>query len=81
MLTPPWEDGLSVSSLSRTRRAGSVQNLSQCDGRARLRVDADRKGDSEASVGERIDQPLSLAKIHILGADAVAKAEGNVDGR
>ena len=40
-----------------------------------------RKGDSEASVGERIGQPLSLAKIHILGADAVAKAEGNMDGR
>ena len=40
-----------------------------------------RKGGSEASVGERIGQQLSLAKIHILGADAVAKAEGNVDGR
>ena len=40
-----------------------------------------RKGDSEASVGERIGQPLSLAKIYILGADAVAKAEGNMDGR
>jgi hypothetical protein len=40
-----------------------------------------RKVDSEASVGERIGQPLSLAKIHILGADAVAKAEGNMDGR
>ena len=30
-----------------------------------------RKGGSEASVGERIGQQLSLAKIHILGADAV----------
>lgn len=40
-----------------------------------------REGDSEASVGECIGQPLSLAKIHILGADAVAKAEGNMDGR
>ena len=40
-----------------------------------------RKGDSEASVGERIGQPLSLVKIHIPGADAVAKAEGNTDGR
>jgi hypothetical protein len=40
-----------------------------------------RKGDSEASVGERIGQPLSLAKIHIPGADAVAKAEGDMDGR
>ena len=40
-----------------------------------------RKDDSEASVGQRIGLPLSLAKIHILGADAVAKAEGNMDGR
>ena len=40
-----------------------------------------RKGGSEASVGERIGQQLSLAKIRILGADAVAKAEGNMDGR
>ena len=39
-----------------------------------------RKGDGEASVGEHIGQPLSLAKIHIPGADAVAKAEGNTDG-
>jgi hypothetical protein len=29
-----------------------------------------RKGDSEASVRERIGQLLRLAKIHILGADA-----------
>ena len=28
-----------------------------------------RKGDGEASVGEHIGQPLSLAKIHIPGAD------------
>jgi len=40
-----------------------------------------RKGNSEASVRERIGQPLSLVKIHILGADAFAKAEGNMDGR
>ena len=40
-----------------------------------------RKGDSEASVGEHIGQPLSLAKIHIPGADAVAKVEGNTDRR
>ena len=40
-----------------------------------------RKGDSEASVGERIGQPLSPAKIQIPGADAVAKVEGNMDGR
>ena len=40
-----------------------------------------RKGDSEASVGERIGQPLSLAKIVIPGADAVANAEGNTCGR
>jgi hypothetical protein len=36
------------------------------------------KGDSEASVGECIGQPLSLVKIRILGADAIAKAEGNM---
>ena len=40
-----------------------------------------REGGGEASVGEHIGQPLSLAKIHIPGADAVAKAEGNTDGR
>ena len=39
-----------------------------------------RKGNSEASVRERIGQPLSLVKIHILGADAVAKAEGDTYG-
>ncbi len=39
------------------------------------------KGDSEASVGECIGQPLSLEKIRILGADAIAKAEGNMVGR
>ena len=40
-----------------------------------------RKGGGEASVGEHMGQPLSLAKIHIPGADAVAKAKGNTDGR
>ena len=40
-----------------------------------------RKGDGEASVGEHMGQPLSPAKIHIPGADAVAKAEGDTDGR
>ena len=40
-----------------------------------------RKGDSEASVGECTGQPLSLVKIRILGADAFAKAEGNMVGR
>ena len=30
---------------------------------------------------EALGQPLSIAKIHILGADAVAEAEGNMDGR
>ena len=40
-----------------------------------------RKGGGEASVGEHTGQPLSLVKIHIPGADAVAKAEGNTDGR
>ena len=35
-----------------------------------------REGTGEASVGECIGQPLSL-----LGADAIAKAEGNMFGR
>ena len=39
-----------------------------------------REDGDEASVGEGIGQPLSLVKIHILGADAVAKAEGNTYG-
>ena len=42
---------------------------------------AAREGGSEASVGEHIGQPLSLAKIYIPGADAVAKAEGDTDRR
>ena len=40
-----------------------------------------REDAGEASAGEHIGQPLSLAKIHIPGADAVAKVEGNADGR
>ena len=39
-----------------------------------------RKDGGEASVGECIGQPLSLVKIHTLGVDAVAKAEGNTYG-
>ena len=39
-----------------------------------------RKGGGEASVGERIGQLLSIIKIHIPGADTVAKAEGNSTG-
>ena len=39
-----------------------------------------REGGDEASVGERIGQPLSLEKI-IPGADVVAKTEGDMDGR
>ena len=42
---------------------------------------AHREVRREALAEARIGQPLSLAKIHILGADAVAKAEGNMDGR
>jgi hypothetical protein len=37
-----------------------------------------RKDDSEALVGERTGQPLSLAKTHILGVDAVAKVSASV---
>ena len=40
-----------------------------------------REGGCEASVEEHTGQPLSLAKIVIPGADAVANAEGNTDGR
>ena len=40
-----------------------------------------REDGSEASVGEHTGQPLSPVKIHIPGADAVAKVEGNADGR
>ena len=40
-----------------------------------------REGVDEASVGEHIGQPLSPVKIHIRDADAVAKVEGNIDGR
>ena len=40
-----------------------------------------REARREALTGERIGQPLSLVKIHFLGADAFAKAEGNMDGR
>ncbi len=40
----------------------------------------DREVGSEASAGEGIGQPLSLVKIHIPGADVVAKAEGNMNG-
>ena len=39
-----------------------------------------RKDGGEASVGEHTGQPLSLAKIYIPGADAVANAEGNTVG-
>ena len=38
---------------------------------------AAREGGGEASVEEHTGQPLSLAKILIPGADAVANAEGN----
>ena len=42
---------------------------------------AGREDGSEASAGEHIGQPLSPVKIHIPGADAVAKAEGDTYGR
>ena len=40
-----------------------------------------REDVGEASVGERIGQPLSLENIHLLGADAVDMAEINMSGR
>jgi hypothetical protein len=39
-----------------------------------------REDVGEASVGERIGQPLSLENTFTLGADAVDKAEGNTFG-
>ena len=39
-----------------------------------------REGIGEASVGDRIGQPLSREIDVILGADAVPLAEGNMDG-
>ena len=42
---------------------------------------AAREGIGEALTGDRTGQPLSLAKILIPGADAVANAEGNTCGR
>ena len=43
-------------------------------------VDA-REGMDEASAGERIGQPLSRERLLVLGADAVAPAEGETVGR
>ena len=40
-----------------------------------------RKGDGEASAGERTGQPLSRERSEIPGADAFQIAEGNTDGR
>ena len=40
-----------------------------------------RKGRGEASVGDRIGQPLSRESISPRDADAVRRAEGNTDGR
>ena len=40
-----------------------------------------REGVGEASVGERIGQPLSRESLIILGADAVESAEGKMGGR
>jgi hypothetical protein len=39
-----------------------------------------REDTGEASVGERIGQPLSRERTLIPGADAVIRAEGNTDG-
>jgi hypothetical protein len=40
-----------------------------------------REGVGEASVGERIGQPLSRERLFIPDADAVIGAEGKTDGR
>jgi hypothetical protein len=39
-----------------------------------------REAAGEASVGERIGQPLSRERRYVPGADAVFSAEGNTDG-
>ena len=39
-----------------------------------------REGDGEASVGERIGQPLSRESKKVSGADVVRITEGNMDG-
>jgi hypothetical protein len=40
-----------------------------------------REGVGEASVGERIGQPLSRERLFISEADAVIESEGETDGR
>ena len=40
-----------------------------------------REGVGEASVGERIGQPLSRESKKVSGADVVINTEGNMDGR
>jgi hypothetical protein len=39
-----------------------------------------REGDGEASVGERIGQPLSRESLIVPGADVVRITEGNMEG-
>jgi hypothetical protein len=39
-----------------------------------------REGDGEASVGERIGQPLSRVTLKLPGADVFVFTEGNIDG-
>ena len=43
--------------------------------------DAIREGCVEASVGERIGQPLSRESLKVSGADVVRITEGDMDGR
>ena len=68
------------------RETGNEQSVQvRCDEGVAIHIGPEpcvavRKGGGEASVGERIGQPLSLVKIHTLGPDAVAKAEGNTYG-
>jgi hypothetical protein len=45
------------------------------------RGDVIREGCVEASVGERIGQPLSGESLKVSGADVVGLTEGNMDGR
>ena len=43
--------------------------------------DAIREGCVEASVGERIGQPLSRESLKVSGADVIRITEGDMDGR
>ena len=58
----------------------------RCDEGVAIRVGPEpcvgiREDDDEASVGERIGQPLSRESLKVSGADVVRFTEGDMDGR